>query len=533
MVSHEAVNFLLVFGATAAIASLAAIGIFQASIDHKVVNVTELDQAGHSRYQRKDAATGETRRRPNVIMLLAEDLGYGDLKCMGHPYARTPNIDSIARDGMKFMSFHSTGKTCAPARGGLMTGNNPSSMKYYYGDDGFDINNMLTVTELFHNSGYRTGHVGKWHIGDEENMKNGVYGIDYVKKRAGGESDYWYKDETVYDAAIEYIKDNREEPFYLNVWGHVAHSPIKPKEHLADMFDDVKVKKEDFGKHFWPKLKLSQSLNKDLDRNMAYYLGGLFSMDYNVGRLLKTIDELGLRNDTIIAFTGDHGAATMGRGSSTSQNMLGYCGGLRDYKHSYYEGGVRVPFLVRWPGTIPAGKTDNSPMSFLDWLPTACSLAAVPYKESSIEGENFSDVWLGGQERKRDRPLYWNKEGGGDYAMLSQSGEWKLHFNVDGRWELYNLKYDIEENKNLVQCEPTKAKHMKTKLREWTKTLPSVYCRSKRCKSAKFGKLDRGKDLEGSCTDYEEYMSSDGFVPVEGFPKPAIPPVEANRDDST
>ena len=333
--------------------------------------------------------------------------------------------------------------------------------------------------------------VGKWHIGDDEHMKNGVYGIDYVKKRAGGERDYWYKDETVYDAAIDFIKvmhdlhtrciyrillhpsiflilsnislsishmlptktqDNREEPFYLNVWGHVAHSPIKPKEHLADMFDDIKVKKEDFGKHFWPKLQRSKSLNKNLDRNMAYYLGGLFSMDYNVGRLLETIDELGLRNDTIIAFTGDHGAATMGRGSSTSQNMLGYCGGLRDYKHSYYEGGVRIPFVVRWPGTIPAGRTDNSPMSFLDWLPTACSLADVPYKETSIEGENFADVWLGGKGRNRDRPLYWNKEGGGDFAMLSKGGEWKLHFNVDNRWELYNLKDDIEENKNLVRA---------------------------------------------------------------------------------
>ena len=161
MASNERKNHLLVFAATAAVAFIVAVGIFQSSIDHKVVSVSELEQAEHSKYQRKDAATGENKRRPNVIMLLAEDLGYGDLKCMGHPYARTPNIDSIANDGMKFLNFHSTGKTCAPARGGLMTGNNPSSMKYYSGDDGFDINGMSTVTEMFHNAGYRTGHVGK------------------------------------------------------------------------------------------------------------------------------------------------------------------------------------------------------------------------------------------------------------------------------------------------------------------------------------------------------------------------------------
>ena len=227
-------------------------------------------------------------------------------------------------------------------------------------------------------------------------------------------------------------------------------SPIKPKEHLADMFADVKVNKKDFGEHFWPKLELSEKLNNNLNKNMAYYLGGLYSMDYNVGRLLDTIDQLGLRDNTIIAFTADHGAATMGRGSSTSQNMLGYCGGLRDYKHSYYEGGVRIPFLVRWPGMIPAGRQENSPMSFLDWLPTVCSLAGVPYKQSDVEGENFADVWLGGGSRNRMAPLFWNKEGGGDYAMLSKGGDWKLHFNTDNRWELYNLKNDIEETKNLV-----------------------------------------------------------------------------------
>lgn len=281
------------------------------------------------------------------------------------------------------------------------------------------------------------------------------------------------------------------------MWGHVAHSPIKPNERLADYFKDIKVKKEDFGKHFWPKLVKSKQLNNDLDKNMAYYLGGLYSMDYNVGRLLDTIDELGLTNDTVIAFTGDHGAATMGSSSSTSQNMLGYCGGLRDYKHSYYEGGVRVPLVVRWPGTIPAGRTENSAMSFLDWLPTACSLANVPYNENEVEGENFADVWLGGDTRDRDKPLFWNKEGGGDFAMLSANGQWKLHFTVDDLWELYDLKNDIEENNNVVKCFSQKAQQMKEELRTWTKTLPEEYCRAGDCDKAHFGKLDRGQDGDG------------------------------------
>ena len=441
----------------------------------------------------------QASRRPNVILLLAEDLGYGDLGSFGHPYARTPTLDRLAEEGMKFTNFHAAGKTCSPARAGIMTSRHPASMEGYSGDFGF--RHLTTVSDLFRDAGYpAVGHFGKWHIGEDLEREPDIYGFTIAKKLSGCESAYWYKDECVVDGALKFIEDNYEEPFYLNVWGHVAHSPIKPKQHLVDRFADITVEYSDFGYQFHDKLDQSKKLNKNLDRSMANYLGALYSMDYNIARILDALDELGIANNTIVAFTGDHGAARIGaeEDSSTEENMLGYCGGLRDYKHSYYEGGVRVPLIVKWPGKIPAGAVDDSPISALDWLPTISTLAQVPYKEKLYEGESFADVWLGGAGKNRSSPLFWNKEGSGDYAMLSEDGRWKLHFSVDDRWELYDLQNNIEEDVNLVRCKKDIADKMKNRLKEWTRTLPEKYCRlGKGCDPAKFDKLDKGKDEDG------------------------------------
>ena len=453
-----------------------------------------LNQAGSDKTN-----SPEPSRRPNVILLLAEDLGWGDLGSFGHPYAQTPTIDRLAEQGMKFTNFHAAGKTCSPARAGIMTSRHPASMEGYSGDYGFQ--HLTTVSDLFRDAGYpAVGHFGKWHIGEDLEREDNIYGFTDVKKLSGCESAYWYKDECVVDGALKFIEDNYQEPFFLNVWGHVAHSPIKPKQHLVDRFANINVDYSDFGYQFHDKLDKSKKLDKNLDRSMANYLGALYSMDYNIARILGMLDDLGIVNNTIVAFTGDHGAARIGaeEDSSTEQNMLGYCGGLRDYKHSYYEGGVRVPLIVKWPEIIPAGAVDDSPISALDWLPTISTLAQVPYKEKLFEGENFADVWLGGAGKNRSSPLFWNKEGSGDYAMLSEDGRWKLHFSVDDQWELYDLRNNIEEDVNLVRCKKDIADRMKKQLKEWTQTLPEKYCRlGKGCDPARFDKLDKGKDGDG------------------------------------
>ena len=440
----------------------------------------------------------QTQRQtgPNVILFLAEDLGYADLGTFGHPYAQTPNIDRLAAEGTKLTNFHSTGKTCSPARAGLMTSRHPATMENYAGDYGFT--HLTTVSDLFRDAGYpAVGHVGKWHIGEDLEAETDVYGFTDVRKRSGCESAYWFKDECVVDAALEFIEENYlDGPFYLNVWSHVAHSPIKPKAHLVDRFANVTVNASDFGYNYDDKLKQSKKLDKDLDNSMANYLGALYSMDYNFGRILDALDRLGIADDTILVFTADHGAARIGaEDSSTEQNMLGYCGGLRDYKHSYYEGGVKTPFIIRWPGRVPAGRVNDSPISALDWLPTISTLAQVPYEEGLFEGESFDDVLLGGAPRNRNNSFFWNKEGSGDFAMLSNDGRWKLHLSVDGRWELYDLVNNMEEDVNLIRCKKDVAEEMKEQLKAWTRTLPEKYCRlGKGSDRARFDRLDKGID---------------------------------------
>ena len=208
--------------------------------------------------------------------------------------------------------------------------------------------------------------------------------------------------------------------------------------------------------------------------------------------------------------------------------MLGYCGGLKGYKGSYLEGGVRVPFIARWPRKIPAGAVDNSPMSGLDWLPTVSSLANVPYDASQFQGEDFSDVWLGGGTRGRKSALFWNKFGGnssdnGDYAVLSEDGRWKLHFFDNKQWALYDLYNNIEEDesKNLINCKKKVAAKMKDQLRAWTRTLPNQYCR--------LAGADGGR-LKGGCTKSSFHLLDEG---TDGSGPQGALPWMATRSDIT
>ena len=207
------------------------------------------------------------------------------------------------------MNFHSTGKTCAPARSGLMTSVNPAAMENYVADFGFE--DYPTVTSLFNDAGYsNVGHYGKFHMGDDLNLhrKKGIYGMTDVKKISGDYKDYWFKDEAVYEAAFDFIKQNKNEPFYLNIWGHVAHSDMKlSQQHLLNRFKDLDVKKEDFHESYWDKLDRSKKFNSNINRNMAHYLGGVFSMDYMIGKLMDLLDDLDLADNTILVYTADHG----------------------------------------------------------------------------------------------------------------------------------------------------------------------------------------------------------------------------------
>lgn len=427
-----------------------------------------------------------TSRSPNIVFIFADDLGYGDLGCYGHPYARTPAIDKLASEGTRFTQFYVTGVTCCPSRTGFMTSRHPASFPKYMSGHGFA--GRATVTELLKKSGYRTGHFGKWHIGPE--TSNGTYGIDEIEVMGGNKTSKGGRDVGLFEAATGFIERNKDRPFYVNVWGHITHFPVGPVQSLVDEFKDVKVNRADFGYHQQATFEEAKAFGGDLNEGMRNYLGDVYSLDLQVGRLLAKIDELGLRENTMIVFSSDHGPAPVklqsGKNDTPARrkyavNMLGYAGGLRGGKHNQYEGGVRSPFIVRWPGKTPAGVVNESSVfSGLDWLPTVCHIAGVELgaNELKIEGENVVDIWLG-SKRSRNDPLFWKTSAAGAKPAMRE-GKWKLHTgNRQLRNStLFDLSVDPEERNDVAAKRPDVVKRMTARLAKWNATLPKEYDKS-------------------------------------------------------
>ncbi len=246
--------------------------------------------------------------KPNIVFLLADDLGYGDLKCYGHPYARTPNLDKLASEGTRFTQFNVTGVTCCPSRTGFMTSKFPATFREYPANAGFG--KRITITELLKKQGYATGHFGKWHIGDKQTP--GTYGIDAInvddgEDKARQRQDPRGRDANIYDAAIKFIEKNKTGPFYVNVWGHVTHFPVNPPQGLVDRFKDLTVKETDFSPYMQAKFDWVRKNGGDVSERMRRYLADVSSLDDSVGRLLKKLDDLGLRENTIVVFSSDQG----------------------------------------------------------------------------------------------------------------------------------------------------------------------------------------------------------------------------------
>ncbi|MEM6689641.1 MAG: sulfatase-like hydrolase/transferase [Planctomycetota bacterium] len=423
---------------------------------------------------------GFAEQPPNIVLMFADDLGFGDIGCYGHPYAKTPALDQLAKEGTRFTQFYVTGVTCNPSRTGLMTGRFPARFPKYAADFGF--RDRVTVTELLKQRGYTTGHFGKWHIGPQDS--NGTYGIDEIETIGKSRDKTAGRDDNLYSAAIDFIRENKDGPFYVNVWGHATHFPVNTPDHLAAQFGDVIVNRDDFAPTMQHKFDECEQIGGDLDESMRQYLGDVYQIDRNVNRLLKTLDELGLRENTIVVFSSDHGPAPVMLGKKGarkySNNMLGYAGAFRGGKHTQFEGGTRVPFIIRWPGKVKAGQvnTDNV-CSFIDWLPSLCNIAGVNHLPSGLDGEDISDVWLG-ERRVREKPLFWKTSSTGSTPAIRE-GNWKLHLPRKQRGipELYDLSIDPSESNNIAKLHPRIVKDLSFKLKDWVSSLPTEYSKTK------------------------------------------------------
>ncbi|MBL9189675.1 MAG: sulfatase-like hydrolase/transferase [Opitutaceae bacterium] len=424
--------------------------------------------------------------KPNIVFIFADDWGWGDLSCHGHPYVKTPNIDRLAREGTDFHRFTVASGVCSPSRTAVMTGHFPAR----YNIDGHfahvpsnarrNMPDWLALDAPFlprmlKAAGYATAHYGKWHLANDmipDSPLPGKYGFDdYGAFNCSGEQMPWDQDA---DRAVAFIEKSKAEgkPFYVNLWIHEAHTPH----------------------HTLPKYRWRfPELDKEGDNIFAAVLS---HADDRIGRVLAALDRLGLTDNTLVVFSSDNGpagsspelslfydtatGAGYGRGAS-----MGITGGRKGYKASLFEGGIGVPFIVRWPGKVAAGKVDQvSLISAVDLLPTFCEIAgaALP-KGYQPDGVSQVATLKGTPYPKREKPLFWKypspwpasktkPDHWTSFAVVDQN--WKLVANKDRSFvELYDIAIDPYEKTDLKGQKPETVKQLLEKLEAWQQTLPA------------------------------------------------------------
>ena len=454
------------------------------------------------------ATPAASQQKPNIVIFLADDLGYGDLGCYGHPIIETPNIDALAAAGVRLTDCHSAGTVCSPSRAGLLTGRTPYRLGFYTiaGPEGSHLRAQeVTLATLLKTQGYDTCFVGKWHLGNIDNPASGQpspgdHGFDHwfatqvnafdgpehpgqfvrngEKVGAVGE---WYCDAIVKEA-ISWMENraDKKRPFCLLVCSHEPHTPLRPPEPYTERYAGSKVAELE---KTIPYGHVQRPLPRLIADNAKYYYGTVTQLDAAVGRLLKAIDDQGHRDDSLVIFTSDNGPetpVTVEESGNQWQDPLrdrcfGTPGPFRGMKRFVHEGGHRVPGIVRWPGRIEPGSLSGQLINGTDWLPTICAITgtAVP-QDRVIDGIDALPGLLG-KPLPRATPACWMCPVGydsrylpsmalrdGNYVMIgwfeAKQGEqgnsaWVKSTQLV-RFALYDLEVDISERNELNETQP-------------------------------------------------------------------------------
>jgi arylsulfatase A-like enzyme len=432
-----------------------------------------------------EALCDEPGPRPNIVFIMADDLGYTDVACFGSQYYETPNIDRLAEQGVRLVSHHHC-QNCAPTRAALMTGQyGPRTGVYTVGGiDRFDwsqrpLRPVDNVTDLpldraliakqLKQATYATGMFGKWHLGQNGAYHPGKRGFDEAIVSQGQHFNFNTSPKTEYpqgqyladfltDRAVDFLKRHKDQPFFLYLPHFGVHSPHDAKPELIARFKD----KPGVGGH-----------------NNPTYAAMIASVDESVGRVMQTLDELKLADNTVLIFTSDNG----GVGGYAREGIKRGAGGitdnapLRSGKGSLYEGGTRVPLIVRWSGVTPPGTTCEVPTIHVDVYPTLLELAGAPQPEHALDGESLVRLFRDPTAQLERGAIYQHfpgylGAGPGQWrttpVSLIQAGDWKLmEFLEDGRLELYNLRDDIGETKNLADQQPERTRELHARLQAW------------------------------------------------------------------
>jgi len=418
--------------------------------------------------------TKEVSVQPNIILIMADDLGYGELSCYGSEIVNTPNIDQLASEGIKFTDFHSNGSVCSPTRAALMTGKYQQRTGVEgvitaksHRDVGLSLDE-ITMAEVLKKQGYSCGMYGKWHLGYGEAYNPIHQGFDTFTGFVSGNVDYhthvdqegyldWWKGnvidneegyttDLISNYGVAFIKKNNSnktgKPFFLYLSQEAPHAPIQGR-------NDAPVRNEGSG-------KMIRKVSKE--EEPIIYKEMIEIMDEGIGKVLQTIKDEGLYENTIVVFCSDNGAA-----GSRGDN-----GVLRAAKASVYEGGHRVPGIIRYPGKIKAGVVNNTTVMTMDLLPTFTDFSGGNINdEVIIDGVNLKNMLLK-NEALPERDLYWSFAN----RRAMRSGDWKLvsHKRKNGVVnELYNLENDLSEKNDLSEERPELVEEMYNKLQNWEK----------------------------------------------------------------
>lgn len=434
------------------------------------------DSQAHSRASRpRIVFSGEpTADKPNIVFILADDLGYLDLGCQGSRYYETPQIDRLASQGLRLTSAYASGPNCQPTRAALMSGQYGPRTGIYTAEavESAHYRNRLLrpvesartlsldktlVPQALKDAGYATGMFGKWQLGDADEYHPSRRGFDEAIVAAGKHFNFEthpkvrvpkgaYLADFLTDKAVDFIRRHREEPFFLYLPHYGVHTPHQAKPELIARFEH----KAPVG-----------------GQDSPVYAAMIASIDESVGRIAALLDELKLSEKTLVIFSSDNGG-----GEITSN-------GLRGGKSSLYEGGIRVPTIFRWPGRIAPGLTDE-PITSVDFYPTFLDLAGLAAPpEAQLDGVSLVPIFDG--KTLQREALYWHfpeyfgaeeKKGHTTPVGVIRSGSWKLlEFFETGKLELYNLNDDLQERRNLAKEDPDRAKELLAKLQAWRKEI--------------------------------------------------------------
>lgn len=448
-------------------------------------------------------------RHPNFLFILMDDLGWKDLGCCGSTFYETPNLDRLATEGMRFTQAYASCPVCSPSRASVLSGKYPARVGVtdWINWDGrhHPVKGKLidapylkylplqekSLASALKDQGYRTWHVGKWHLGGP-----GYYPTDHgFEINIGGSElgsprghyfspwkmtnlpddvpDGTYLDDWLTDQAVKLIRENDGRPFFLNMWFYLVHTPIQGKKDQVERFADKarqmgldKLKALEEGEFFPTDRKKQSRVTRRLIQSNPTYAAMVWSMDENIGRILRALEETGQAENTVVVFTSDNGGLATSEGSPTSNLPL------QEGKGWMYEGGTREPLIVRWPKRIRPGSTCDVPVTSTDFYPTFLDAAGLPLlPEQHCDGESILPLLRESGVLKREA-IYWHyphygNQGGTPGASI-RAGDYKLiEFFEDQHVELYDLRGDPGEEHDLAAAMPEKTEALRSRLHAW------------------------------------------------------------------